>query len=377
MILSFIRPPFLLRRPFKLRTLLLPPIRSALRWTKLTPKSSAKLVLKPITPSKVPSILPPPAKLPPPPRRKRVRFLGGATIPKPRTMIRFPTPAPADPWQGVSTSVTPQQHRTTTRVLALSVTEVYNATRRMLAGTSRQDITDEDRAILAKLRAASFRHEFIAGVKATEEQLRNVDAEENRRGIALHDAEAMRLRAQLAKQLEQKQVEEDTGRARWQALSDKRRMVAFTRAALRGHKPRINTSLRYIARWRWYEAFWQAIETAQIEGFVPFNQLPWPTLNPNQLQLADYEVFVLSPARPRFETTYWHDRLSHERKHWNADNVRRKVVPLCDEDIRDRVINCARVLCEFLDSLVYKYTNCEEEDGTGSHFGTAAFRATQ
>ncbi|KAK1232547.1 hypothetical protein PQX77_004305 [Marasmius sp. AFHP31] len=268
-----------------------------------------------------------------PPRRRRIRAKPIKTPINRRTRIRVPNPVNhgRDPWRSVRKE-SPKSH-----VLTMSVTDLYKAMRRSMDNVPWQkNISDEDRAILQKVRSTSIRHEMISGVKAVEEKILAVN------GV---DIEALeRQRRAIALKVEVRQL-----KSHWARL---------VKAALRGWKVSIDTPAKDIVRWNWYEAAWVAIETGELRCHIPFEELPWPTLNLDKLDLEDYETFVLSPARPRFETMYWFERVEHERKRWNIHNIKNKVIPLVSEDIAERVVECADVLSNYIDLLVEKY--CDE-----------------
>ncbi|KAL0058657.1 hypothetical protein AAF712_014658 [Marasmius tenuissimus] len=211
--------------------------------------------------------------------------------------------------------------------------------------------SDADRAILRKIRSASIRHELIAGVRGVEARIQAAEAENEALEQVIGPREGVEL-------------DQNVARAKMQVRQSKRLRAKLVKAALHGRRIRMNSPTKHITRWNWYEAAWAAINTGHlgrsIRCSIPFNDLPWPTLNVNRLGLEDYEAFVLSPARPRFETMYWFERVEIERAHWNLENVKQKVVPLVSEEISERVMRCAIILLEYLDSLVDKYTSCEE-----------------
>ncbi|KAJ8096169.1 hypothetical protein AAF712_010637 [Marasmius tenuissimus] len=369
MVLSFVQPcNRLLRQAFKIKTLLSSPIRNTLRWAKFMSKSSAKLARKSSAHSRVLSkavltrsrtqVV---AKLPPLIRRKRVVMRGLTSMIKSRARIHVAAAVkPADPWRTLNEPCSttpivppkPPQHVRTTHTLTVSVADVYKATCRMVAQLPREDASDEDRAILEKLRSASFKHELIAGVKVEEERIKNIEAD--RRGMAESNARAAVLRAE-----HRRRVEEGVARAKWEAQQSKRVWAKYVKAALRGQKARMNPTLQDVSRWEWYEAFWNAFETGGVKGVVPFESLPWPTLKPSQMDLENYESFILRPARPHFEKLNWYERVQIDRKHWNVENVRQKVIPFVAPEIHSRVIRCAGILCGYLDQLIDKYTTCD------------------
>ncbi|KAJ8074117.1 hypothetical protein PM082_012409 [Marasmius tenuissimus] len=266
-----------------------------------------------------------------PPLRRRARVKGIKTPLNHRTRIRVPVPVNhgRDPWRSIQKE-SPKPH-----ALTMSVTDLYKAMRRTMNNVPWQmNISDADRAILEKVRSASIRHEMISGVKAVEEKI-----------LAMNggDIEAQQRRV-IALKVEVRQL-----KTHWARL---------VKAALRGWKVTIDTPVKDIVRWNWYEAAWVAIEAGELRCHVSFEELPWPTLNLDKLELEDYETFILSPARPRFETMYWFERVEHERKRWNIDNVTQKVIPLVSEDIAERVVECASILLKYIDVLAEKY--CDE-----------------
>ncbi|KAJ8074702.1 hypothetical protein PM082_022280 [Marasmius tenuissimus] len=324
-------------RRYKLRSLLRSPLRRILRWGR--PRYSAKS----LTP---PSILPP--TCPPRHRRRRVRTSA------PRILIRAPNPSPLipvipvtsdrDPWQAA-------ERLPVAKTLSLSITDLYRAVSQTFAHPQ-FDSSDADRAILRKIRSASIKHELIAGVKRVEARIETT-AEEN---------EA--IEGSIRDPRKGVELDQNVAGGKMQVRQSKRLRAKLVKAALHGRRIRLNAPANHIARWNWYEAAWAAIEAGHlgrsIRCSISFNDLPWPTLNVNRLELEDYEAFVLSPARPRFETMYWFERVKNEHAHWNLDNVKQKVIPLVSEEISERVMGCAVILLGYLDSLVDKYTSCDE-----------------
>ncbi|KAJ8080625.1 hypothetical protein PM082_017459 [Marasmius tenuissimus] len=370
MAFSFIQPDRLIRHTLRIRTFLSPPIRRVLHWAKLMPKPSAKLARKSLAHPRVPSKVIPTrsqtqvvTKIPPLSRRKRVVMRGLTSMIKSRAKIHVAVAVkPADPWQAldepcdVSPTAPPQplQRVRTNHTLTVSVTDVYKATRRMVANIPREEVSDEDRAILTKLRNISFKHELIAGIQVEEERIKNQDIEANKRRMDEHDAKAVVLRAE-----HRKKVEEDIVRAKWETVQRKRVWAKYIKAALRGEKVNMNSKLQDVTRWEWYQAFWNAFQNGGVTGVVPFDSLPWPTLNASRMRLEDYEGFILSPARPHFEKMNWYERIEFDRKHWNVENVKEKVIPFVAPEIHARIIRCAGILCGYMDQLIDKYTTCD------------------
>ncbi|KAL0572385.1 hypothetical protein V5O48_009577 [Marasmius crinis-equi] len=234
----------------------------------------------------------------------------------------------------------------------MSIVELYQATSRAFARTSpvTLDISDADRAFIAKLGRAAARHELIAGVKALEGEIKTVNVAENRARAEQHEREAKQLidgKPAVEEQLARPQITD--------AQSVKRHWSRLVKSALQGRRAIIYAPTKDITRWNWYESSWSAIQKGQLRYTIPFNDLPWPTLNLDRLELEDYETFILSPARPRFETLYWFERLKDERRRWDVGNVREKVIPLVSEDSRERVMGCVMVLHRYLDLLANKY----------------------
>ncbi|KAL0058404.1 hypothetical protein AAF712_014915 [Marasmius tenuissimus] len=248
-----------------------------------------------------------------------------------------------NPWRG-------SENLPVAKTLQLSVTDLYRAVSRTFTHPQFNS-SDADRAILRKIRSASIKHELIAGVKRVEARIQAAEEENEALERSINPREGVGL-------------DDNVARAKMQVRQSKRLQARLVKAALHGRKIRMNPPANHIARWNWYEAAWAAIEISHLRRSIPssisFNDLPWPTLNVNRLELEDYEAFVLSPARPRFETMYWFERVENERAKWNLDNVKQKVIPLVREEISERVMGCAVILLGYLDSLVDKYTSCEE-----------------
>ncbi|KAK1221024.1 hypothetical protein PQX77_016174 [Marasmius sp. AFHP31] len=372
MAFSFIQPDRLIRHTLKIRTFLSPPIRRALHWAKLMPKPSAKLARKSLARPRVPSKVIPTrsqtqvvTKMPPLSRRKRVAMGGLTTMIKSQSRAKIHVAVavkPADPWQaldeprGIAPIIPSQPLRRVraTHSLTVSVTDVYKATCRMFDNTPRGEVTNEDRAILTKLRNISFKHELIAGVMVEEQRIKNQDIEANERRTDERDAKAVVLRAE-----HRRKVEKDTVREKWETVQRKRVWAKYIKAALRGEKVKMNPKLQDVSRWEWYQAFWNAFQTGGVNGVVPFDSMPWPTLNTDRLRVQEYEGFILSPARPGFEKMNWYERIEFDRKYWNVENVKEKVIPFVAPEIHARIIRCAGTLCKYMDQLIDKYTTCD------------------
>ncbi|KAL0578905.1 hypothetical protein V5O48_003096 [Marasmius crinis-equi] len=333
---------FSLGRAFRLRYYVPTPLRRVLRWGGLLRKSSARLARK----QYAVSVLPPPC---PPRARRRVRAqnLG---LPLARSCARalkiaIPAKSNRDPWKDtLATGVVDKAPLT----LKISITDLYQATSRALAG---KDITDEDRAFQKKLEYAYNTHELIAGVKVVEKQIQAVCVAGHRRRAEQYEREAKRLI-----DIDRRRHEEEKT---LQAQRSKKAWSRLVKAAHCGRKVRTDAPAMHIARWNWYEAYWAVIQSGELKCSIPFNHMPWPTLNPDRLEVEDYEAFILSPARPRFETRFWFERVEVERQRWALDNVEKKVLPLVDEEIRERVLGCARILLRYLELLVDKYNTCD------------------
>ncbi|KAL0575001.1 hypothetical protein V5O48_006969 [Marasmius crinis-equi] len=340
---------FKMERTFALRNFVAAPLRRALRWGGLLRKSSSRLAKKQCAASVLPA--------PCPPRRRRVRVQNGV-LPMPRArsrVLQITTPVKdnRDPWRNTKAAGTTNKTPVT---LTMSIVDLYQATSRALAKSCQTDISDADRAILKKLRYAATKHELIAGIRGVEREIQAIDIAKNCQQAEQREREAQRLISMDQRRVEEERLAEAKSRAR----KSKKHWSKLVKAALHGRKVKMSPPAMHIARWNWYEASWAMIQTGELNCLIPFTHLPWPTMNLDQLELEDYEAFILSPGRPRFDTLYWFERVEVERQRWDIGNVERKVIPLVGEDIRERVMKCAKTLLGYLELLVDKYTSCDE-----------------
>ncbi|KAG7088471.1 hypothetical protein E1B28_012460 [Marasmius oreades] len=286
------------------------------------------------------------------PRRKRVRAQhGGKTFMKPKVRIQVSVTVEDKLTAPVQLPEAPQLPL---RVLTISITDLYQATRHIIGHSSWETIAVEDKAFLEKLRRAFMRHDFIAGVKGIKKKLDSVDVEKNRRDAEEHEVIAQQLIAE-----EKKRAELAVAKAKWQTQQIKRQWGKWVRAALCGQKHPMKPPLAYRARWAWYDEKWDDIEKGRVQYPIAFEEIPWPSMTPNQLELTDFEAFALSPARPGYETLYWSERLDRERKRWNVDNITRFFLPLLAAHLREGVAGCAETIVGHCDTLLYKYTECD------------------
>ncbi|KAL0575419.1 hypothetical protein V5O48_006559 [Marasmius crinis-equi] len=336
--------------------------------TRAKPKSYAKLARK----RSVPSITLPPTRLPPP-RRKRVNtnmkvvkptFPTGTTAKVEVSLvcavpvdarIKEPPPTATNVPTRVGTpealtranipdaptrpSAPEPELPLPTQVLRVTIDDLYKAARRTIAS---KNATPADKAILEKLRRATWRHNLIAGVKSIQKQIQNFDCEEN-----------ARIMAERHKRLEEHE------KWKWEVVQNKQRWAKLIEMAKEGHKVKMNPPKEYLERWKLYDEFWAAFDTGRVSGVVPFEMIPWPTQDVDSMEVEDYELFILSPARPGYEVLSWYERVLDERRRWDVENVKKKVVPYVGDDIKERVVKCAEELLKYLDVLVDKYTRCD------------------
>ncbi|KAL0578666.1 hypothetical protein V5O48_003332 [Marasmius crinis-equi] len=334
-----------MERTFTLRKFVAAPLRRALRWGGIIRRSS-RFAKKQCAVSVLPA--------PCPPRRRRVRIQNGV-LPLLRArgralQIAVPVRDDRDPWRNNKAAEAIDKAPVT---FTMSIVDFYEAASRSL-DKSRQ--TDADRAFLKKLRLASAKHELIAGIRSVEREIQTMDVAENRHQAEQHEREAQRLINIDRRRAEEERIAE----AKSKAQKSKKHWSKLVKAALHGRKVKMSPPAMHITRWNWYEASWAAIQAEKLNCSIPFAHLPWPTMNLDQLELEDYEAFILSPGRPRFDTLYWFERVEVERRRWNLDNVERKLIPLVGKEMRERVMECAKTLLRYLELLVDKYTSCDE-----------------
>ncbi|KAG7086092.1 hypothetical protein E1B28_003607 [Marasmius oreades] len=335
---------FLARQLLRYRTLLLRPIRQVLG----RPKPRMKLANKP---GSVHTLLPKTPKLS---RRKRVTPNGysskSAVITPKRKAILFNP----DRLRNNGKVVTGLKRTSFEPVLTMSVTDFYRATERAISKSPRKDVTKEDKAILDKLRRATFKHDMIAGVKAVEKQLGNIDVAANARWAKEHEVIARQLFDEDRKRARLAVMQEDREKRENKKLKDY--LGRLVQAARRGEKPDIPPpSTTEVNRWSYYETNWKDILDGKVSPLFVFKDFPWPTLNPNGLEVEDYEEFLISPLRPGYEKLYWNERVDKERVLWDAKHVEEKVIPFVEERFRDQVVRGAGAIRGYLDTIVEKY----------------------
>ncbi|KAG7086114.1 hypothetical protein E1B28_003628 [Marasmius oreades] len=330
----------LLRYRSKLRTLLSQPIRRVLGRTKTNVKLANKSGFICTLPSKTPKLS----------RRKRATPNGYSS-----------KSAMITPKRKVNHDRLRNKGRVPKRtsfepVLTMSVTDFYRATERAISKSPHKDVTKEDKAILEKLRRASFKHEVIAGVKAVEKQMDNhninVEAASTRR-TKEHEIIARQLFDEDDKRARLVVMQEHKEKLRMKKLKDY--LGKVVQAARRGEKSDTAPSIDVANMWSHYESKWKKILSGKTTTLISFDEFPWPTLNPNGLEVEDYEEFLFSPLRPGYEKLYWYERVDQERVLWDARHIEGEVVPFVKEELRDQVVGAGQVIRGYLDTIIEKY----------------------
>ncbi|KAK7046122.1 hypothetical protein VNI00_007125 [Paramarasmius palmivorus] len=408
MVLSLIDPIALLRHPFKIRTFLSPPIRSVLRWTRLTCKQSSlakKTSLRRITspsirsPSKVQSK----AKitLPPPPPRKRIRVHGTRStlkrkqIPRLRTprLVAKPEPQPQpQPPQVLEvlrdrTPVAPLINH----LITLSVKDLYFATQKAYHDVAfANSRTDADIVFMERIRRAAATHGIIRGVAHVRNQIKAINPEENRRKALEHEVEAKKLRAErkAREEAEAKEKEETDEKNRildrkvhWapRIIISRREQRANGNNNIGASQPDVDASwsevpglqhAALLARqnterelsvdimqkcWALYEHRWEVFVGSRQENIptlLTAGDLPWPTMN-DGLTYKDIEIFILNPLRPGHEVLDWRERIEKEIGRWALfDSL---VLPFVKGESRAEVEYYARFVKECLEVMKGKW----------------------
>ncbi|KAF9254674.1 hypothetical protein L218DRAFT_1043051 [Marasmius fiardii PR-910] len=259
-------------------------------------------------------------------------------------------------------------------VFDVSVTDFYVAAQRAISqlGACGNVVSLEDVAMIEKLRKASFKHEIMTSLKAIQKRLESgKPAEANARRAEVHQV--------IAKQL----GDEDEKRARLVARKEQEEKVAvkikgqlFGLAAAARRGERLDTVLSPPSRddvlaWARYDAKWKQILSGNVDGSISALQnVPLPTLKRgDMLEKLEYEEFVLMPTRPGYEKVFLPERLAKERELWDEAHVAKKLLPLCEQGIRDKVVQLADCLRYYLEDLAEKY-GVGECDGSERSYAT-------
>ncbi|KAI3614252.1 hypothetical protein WG66_000073 [Moniliophthora roreri] len=369
MVLTLLRPLDLLRNPFKLRTFISPPIRSVLRWTRLTRKPS-KLAKKTsirriAAPSLTKQFSRPQISLPAPPARKRIRVRGTKSIlkrkPLPRVRAR---PLKKDQAQA-QCPVTPARARAhrvpvtpvINHLVTLSVNDLHKATKRAFhtpafGNGKSANLTFQDKLFMEQVKRASDKHTFISGIADVQSQLKLIDPEQRRKEDLEHEVVAQRLRAERkareeemtrAEELREQEEEAERRRVEERKAVWAKNILAARAEELTGTNQQPTTeresSWSQVAplheratveaplnariahdRWTLYDLRWDIFlgdRRENIPSAISFSDLPWPTMQADSMTYIDVESFFLSPIRPGYQTLDWKQRIDKEVGRWS------------------------------------------------------------